>query len=154
MASRVHRRGPASITANLTPLIDMSFLLIVFFILVAQFSDRQRVPMDLPRPDAPASAVAEEKRRITINIVPRPDTPTTIGQVVAAGVEHPPDRAGREALAAQIAQLFGESPELRLNVRADRRLEYRSVEPVLKAIAEGAARAGATPRVNLVVVRD
>ena len=32
--SLIHTRGPARIDANLTPLIDLSFLLIVFFILV------------------------------------------------------------------------------------------------------------------------
>jgi hypothetical protein len=39
-------------------------------------------------------------------------------------------------------------------VWADRRIEYRFMEPVLRAIADGAARAGASPRINLVVVRE
>jgi len=154
MSRRAHRRGPVRITANLTPLIDMTFLLIVFFILVTRFSDTQRVGMALPRPASPASTPAEERRRVTINVVPRPDRPELVGMLVAAGREHTPDAAGRGQLSEQVTELFSGAPELRLNVRADRRIEYRYMEPVLRAIADGAARAGASPRINLVVVRE
>lgn len=154
MARKSHHRGPVRISANLTPMIDMTFLLIVFFILVTRYSDVTRLAMLLPRPQSPASAPAEEKRRVTVNIVPREDRPQTVGRIVAAGREHPPDGDGRQALSLQIAELFQNSPQLRLNVRADRRIEYRFIEPVLRAIADGAGRAGASPRVNLVVVRE
>ena len=43
--STVYRRGPAAIEANLTPMIDMTFLLIVFFVLVSQISELEVVEM-------------------------------------------------------------------------------------------------------------
>lgn len=53
--TRHNRQKEASF--DLTPMIDVIFLLIIFFTLTSQFSSTQRTPMDLPReegePDAP-----------------------------------------------------------------------------------------------------
>ncbi len=53
--NRHHRQKEASF--DLTPMVDVIFLLIIFFTLTSQFSSTQRTPMDLPReegePDAP-----------------------------------------------------------------------------------------------------
>lgn len=152
--SRIHRRGPAQITAVLTPMIDLSFLLIVFFIVVSRTSERDIVRMLLPSPTAPRSVAADERQRAVVNIVGRDDQPEVIAAVRTGGREFTPDLAGREALAAHLAGLYRTTPELRLNVRADRRVQYRFIEPVLRAVSQGAAAAGVTPRVNLVIVRD
>lgn len=154
MGRIAHPRGNARISANLTPMIDLTFLLIVFFILVSQITDRERVPVALPRPGDPASAPSSDPRRTVVNIVAREDAPAMIGAVVAGGETFGVDGAGRTRLAAHLASLYRSAPQMRLSVRADRRLQYRYVEPVLRAIADGAMQAGAAPRVNLVVVRD
>lgn len=56
--TRHHRPKEASF--DLTPMIDVIFLLIIFFTLTSQFSSTHRTPMDLPReqgePDAPKEA--------------------------------------------------------------------------------------------------
>ena len=44
---RLFKAGPHSIHANLTPLIDVTFLLIVFFMLVLQITDLDHVDMAL-----------------------------------------------------------------------------------------------------------
>jgi biopolymer transport protein ExbD len=41
--SLIYRRGPAQISANLTPMIDVTFLLIVFFVLVSQIVEVENV---------------------------------------------------------------------------------------------------------------
>ena len=46
--SSVFKRGNAKIEANLTPMIDVTFLLIVFFVLVSQIVEVENVPMSLP----------------------------------------------------------------------------------------------------------
>ena len=38
----------SAINANMTPMIDVTFLLIVFFVAVSQIVDRDLVPLDLP----------------------------------------------------------------------------------------------------------
>ncbi|HMN94871.1 MAG TPA: biopolymer transporter ExbD [Phycisphaerales bacterium] len=154
MGRIVHPRGRARISANLTPMIDLTFLLIVFFIVVSQIGDRQRVALSLPRPSDPVSAPPGELRRTTINLVPREDAPTLLGSVVAGGTSYGADAEALRQLAQQLAALYRANPQMRMSVRADRRLQYRAVEPILRAIADGAAQAGVAPRVNLVVLRE
>ena len=46
--SRIHKRGTAELHANLTPMIDVTFLLIVFFVLVSQIVEVENVELKLP----------------------------------------------------------------------------------------------------------
>ena len=46
---RIHKRGPAEIHANLTPMIDVTFLLIVFFVLVSQIVEVENVEIESAR---------------------------------------------------------------------------------------------------------
>jgi len=68
MAAIETRRSSSSssagkVHANLTPLIDVTFLLIVFFVLVAQITNSQIVDeIDLPEPDEAVSIEPEVNR--------------------------------------------------------------------------------------------
>ena len=42
----IHQRGPVRAQASLTPMIDVVFLLVVFFVAVSQLVDRE--PNELP----------------------------------------------------------------------------------------------------------
>jgi len=154
MRSIVHQRGSARLTANITPMIDLTFLLIVFFVLVAQITEIERVAMDLPRPVDPASAPPPEEIRAILNLVPQDRDPSRIDALRVGDARFAADASGRAAFSAHLATLYREAPGLRLNVRADRRVEYREIEPILAAVTEAAASAGVAPRVNLVVVRE
>ena len=62
--TRARRRFPAaSIEANLTPMIDVSFLLIVFFVLVSRITDAEQAPMALPEVRAGSAARADDDAR-------------------------------------------------------------------------------------------
>jgi len=63
-------RDSEPIAANLTPMIDVVFLLIVFFVLVSQIVEVENVDLDLPRPQDPASELPGEQPRIVINVLP------------------------------------------------------------------------------------
>ncbi len=52
---------------NLTPLIDMVFLLLVFFVASTTFA-KEEVEMDLTLPDATSGAPGEEGKLIVINV--------------------------------------------------------------------------------------
>ena len=65
--SAVYKRGLAKVEANLTPMIDMTFLLIVFFVLVSQVVDNESADLELPRLTDPASEPASEENRAVIN---------------------------------------------------------------------------------------
>lgn len=143
------------IQGNLTPMIDMIFLLIVFFVLVSRIVDRERVEMNLPLPAHAATVRPGEEQRVIINVMPG------IGGGIEGyrigGTQFAADRAGLSAMTLYIATLFRTNPLINLNIRADRRTHYEHVEPALAAVSAAARTAGASAtaaRVNLVVVQD
>ncbi|MFK7961707.1 MAG: ExbD/TolR family protein [Phycisphaerales bacterium] len=147
------RRGPVRVHANLTPMIDVTFLLIVFFVLVSQIVETEHVDMDLPVLIDPSTEPPGEDARAVVNVVPG------IGGDVLAyrlgSTRYPADDAGRAALTAALATRIAGNPQLRLNLRADRDSHYELVRPVLEAVAEATRRVpGAAPRVHLVVIPE
>lgn len=58
---------------NLTPLIDIVFQLIVFFMVVSQVITVEREPMDLPSPQESQAEVKEIPARIIINVFSDPE---------------------------------------------------------------------------------
>lgn len=152
--SVVHERGNARIEANLTPMIDMTFLLIVFFVLVSRISEVENVPMELPRPIDPATVPPPEEGRVVLNVLPGPDG-TVEGYKVGAA-QFAPTAEGTAALERHLAGLLAQNPDLDVNLRADRATVYADVSPALEAVAAAGriAERGASTRVNLVVVND
>ena len=151
--SVVHERGHARIEANLTPMIDMTFLLIVFFVLVSRISEVESVPMELPRPVDPATVPPPEEGRVVLNVLPGPDGTVEGYKVGAAQFAPTPD--GSAALERHLAGLLAQNPDLDVNLRADRATAYADISPALEAVAAAGRLVdrGAT-RINLVVVND
>ena len=62
------RRQPVQeVNVNLTPLIDVVFLLLIFFMVSTTFTKESRLEVDLPEADAVTTAV-KERREISIEI--------------------------------------------------------------------------------------
>lgn len=152
--SRVHRRGPARIDANLTPMIDMTFLLVVFFVVVSQISELESVEMELPKPSPSASAPPPEETRSVLNVLPGEDG-LAVGYRLNA-TDFPLGEGGVAAMRTELVRLYRNQPDLRINLRADRRTMQRDIDPVFEAINRAAREADrqAPARVNLVVVTD
>lgn len=137
--------------ANLTPMIDVTFLLIVFFVLVSQIVDLENVDMELPTPKNPATTTITEEDRIVVNVLPLGER--AAGYKVGTRTFEPTAEGG-EALRLHLSSLFQANPGLAINVRADRDTQYEYIEPVLDAVSKAALSAGVenfVPRVNLVV---
>ena len=146
---------PEPIAANLTPMIDVTFLLIVFFVLVSQIVEVENADLDLPRPQDPASVPPGEQARVVINVLP--GNAGAVSGYRMGNRRYVADTAGLHALATSLATLYLDNPALGVNLRADRRTDYRYVEPVFQAVSEAARLSGRDDvhgRVNLVVVRD
>lgn len=122
----------------MTPLIDLAFLLIVFFVLVARMSSEQLPPVALPQPHHAATTAAGSRPRLTVNVVADGDR-----TILSLGARRFADNdAGRAELAAAIAQKIRRDPTLPVDLRADRSLRYDRVEPALRAIAQAASQIG------------
>lgn len=119
---RLAQRG--SVGINMTPLIDVVFQLLIFF-LVSSHLARQESRMALPLPAAASGAespVADERPRVTLNVL-------ADGALVLIGRRIAPTEL-EERLRLVVAE---EGAEVELRVRADREVPYRYVEPVLVA---------------------
>ena len=60
------RTGPPGIHANLTPMIDVTFLLIVFFVVVSQIVEAEHVELELPVLLDPAAEPPDEDARAIV----------------------------------------------------------------------------------------
>ncbi|MBM4008219.1 MAG: biopolymer transporter ExbD [Planctomycetes bacterium] len=128
----------SAIDADLTPLIDLAFLLIVFFVLVARMSGEQLPAIPLPKPTDVAATPAGTARRLAVNVL------SEDGAVVftLGGERFLADGSGLDRLASAIAQRLRSDPSVPVDIRADRSLAYRAVEPAIDAITAAAANVG------------
>ena len=153
--SAIYKRGNAEINANLTPMIDVTFLLIVFFVLVSQIVEVENVEMNLPQPIDPLTEPMGDEQRAVINIVP--DSSGRIEGYRLGTRQFPSGTEGIAALTDQLAGLYAANPAMSVNLRADRRTHYEWVEPAMQAVVNAASRAGvidASARINLVVISE
>lgn len=109
---------------DLTPMIDIVFLLIVFFMTVANMQVRELVPIKVPLAE---NAVIPEERGVRITITVKADGSLFFGArpVVI------------EELAGYIAQSKNAGQGVKLNVRADAKVPFKQVREVFAAAAEG-----------------
>ena len=147
------RTGPPGIHANLTPMIDVTFLLIVFFVVVSQIVEAEHVELELPVLLDPAAEPPGEDERAIVSIVPGPGGGAAGYRL--GGERFDADGVGRRELESAIAERLRGQPTLRLNLRADRDARYDEVRPVLESIGRAARRVpGASPRVHLVLLPE
>ena len=108
---------------NMTPMIDVVFLLIIFF-LVASTMARQEEREDQLLPEAASGQERGDEQRPSVIVNVRRD-----GQIVAAGdVLQPRELAERLRYANQRA-----GGDLQVRINADRRVSYDAVKPILLA---------------------
>ncbi len=117
--------GRPSVRMNMTPMIDVTFQLILFFILAGHLA-QQESPVDVRLPAATTGEKAKESetRRILINITP--DSRILVGSRVV-------DEAGLQSVLGAEALRYG---ELEVRIRTDRRAPYAAVAPVLVCCAK------------------
>ena len=134
---------------NLTPLIDVVFLLIIFFMLVSQIVAEQNVEMIVPAPTDPQTQeLTEDDRPIMVNVAPvayEDDSRSAMplrhsGQatkVVVGTREFGASQTSSitEYLRAMKASRIEQGIEpVQVVVRADMAIHYEEVRPILEAI--------------------
>jgi len=117
------RRG--GVGFNMTPMIDIVFLLIVFFIVAGHLAKQEsQYELPLPRADSSTDAVDDDAPCVIVNVLPD-------GRLLLAGksVNH---QQLHERLAFE-RKWSGDALEVR--IRGDRSVPYQFVEPILLASA-------------------
>jgi biopolymer transport protein ExbD len=118
---RLRHTSPA---INMTPMIDVVFLLIIFFLVSSQLAQREtRIQVDLPTAGGGQADVSAAVPRLTLTL-------QEDGRIWLGG-----RRLRVEQLSEHLrADLARHGPELEVRVRCDRRVPYRQVEPLLASV--------------------
>lgn len=117
--------GRPSVRMNMTPMIDVTFQLILFFILAGHLAQQESL-VDLQLPPATTGEKARESRtrRIVINITP--NSRILVGGRVV-------DEAGLRGILEAEAERH---EDLEVRIRTDRQVPYGTVGPVLVCCAQ------------------
>ncbi len=119
---RIPRRAIATDAGiNMTPMIDVVFQLIIFFLVTSHFAKQEaHLPLPLPAADSSQAAASDDQPRLVINV-------TADGTLLFSG---------RSLTAAELQQRLAEriaelGKDIEVRIRADRGVPYRHIEPVL-----------------------
>ncbi len=132
-SSRSRYQRPPRLAFNATPMVDVFFMLAIFYMLVTRFSSAEQVPMDLPRPEGSLAKVAHIPERVVINCrLADPSRSSPSSALYSVGPNQPESLA---TISDRLASLKRQSPNVKVIIRADRRLDYAPVRALMRVIA-------------------
>ena len=128
---RVEHRGEDDLQINMAPMIDMVFLLIIFFLTATTFTQKEREQdVLLPLTKSTGSLSKALERNLIINVKKN-------GDAFVAGRQYEKDKL--QALVASQNERSGRT--LKVMIRGDRRASWGSVAEIFKLVARaGVAR--------------
>lgn len=121
MATSSPRRGGIIEGINVTPLVDITLVLLVIFIVTAKIAVTPAVPLDLPR-----AAGAEELQTVLSVEVPREGSMLVDGEAITV-----------DALVVRARAVLAEHPDARAVISADQAVSHGRVIAILDALSEG-----------------
>ncbi len=141
------QRPAGDVQFNVTPMIDCTFLLIIFFILTSQMASRSLAKLELHRPhksQAIPSEQIETPNHVIVNVLSaNSDTEDTNPVLSGRAERYEIDGTGFdvwdvEALSDVLRsrKIASGSKDFYVEIRADRRVDFSQVEPVMLAAAE------------------
>ena len=108
---------------NVTPLVDITLVLLIIFMVTARFISEPSLGVNLPKASASASTEQQDRRvYLTVN---------TQKQIFLNNAP-----VNEQELAAKIQQLLKEKPDLSLVLRADKDVSHGDVMRVLDIVRE------------------
>lgn len=161
MASHVFKRGNANLEMNLTPMIDCTFQLIMFFILCSQSASSAIAMLKLPKPFE-SQAVAEKAvklgaNKVIVNVVAEEEMELSsdiLGRAkeyVIDGQKYMP--TDPDGLTKELQRRVKESADPKgfyIEVRADKKVRYADIATVfLSAGLAGIEKVNLTALTNL-----
>ena len=118
---------------NATPMVDVIFMLTIFFMLVTRFSSAEQVPMELPEPTDSQAQVTKIPERVLINCR-LADVDDPLGRTVLYSVG--PNRPEPlSVISDRLAAMKGRSAVLEAVVRAVMRVIAENGIKMLNVVA-------------------
>lgn len=114
------KKSQAASTLSLTPLIDVVFLLLIFFLVASRFAQEdRRIPIELPSATS-ATPMTEQPKELVVDI-------DSDGQFVLNGND-----VSLEELETELVRAVASNPvHQSVVIRADRRVEFQAVVSVM-----------------------
>lgn len=145
--SRSRSRHRGGVTPNLTSMVDVVFLLVVFFMLISHLSKDQLLKLKLPNLDAAMAAEGGEENKAFLNVVPRERVSVEGGSYRLGALSFEESSDGIDRMADELEAVRGRQPGVLIVVRAERTESFDRVRPALEAVSRAGIR-----RVDLAVV--
>ena len=133
MRGRTHR-APEEANVDLTPMLDVVFILLIFFIVTSTFAQEETIGLEPPPPPAPQDQ--QQQVPAILIYVDESNLITVNGRVTDVG-----------AVRANIERVRAENPESQVVIQA----HPKSKNGVIVLIRDAAYSAGYTTGVNLVL---
>jgi len=122
---RLAKRRATKLDINMTPMIDVTFLLLIFFMTVNQVSQTQREKLALPKL---SGSEDQSQESLVVNVEQN-------GQIVVqANVVSLAELVG--IVAAELARVNDDPTRLTVLLRADRRGTSRTVNEIITALVK------------------
>jgi biopolymer transport protein ExbD len=114
-----------SLSFNMTPMIDVVFLLIIFFLVASHLASQEvQAELDLPQAASGQRPADDRTRRMTVNVL-------ADGRVLVAGKTMQQNDL-IDAIDYESRRTDG---HVEVRIRCDRKVPYRIVEPIMVACA-------------------
>ena len=118
---------------NVTPLIDVIMCLVIFFLLCSQFEKNEAKSVSLPLA-LRGQIMTDPQGQLLINLLPHDGCGATAADAPDIFVRDQKIASGD--LTAFLRQVRGNTPNLKVVIRADKGLAYDWISPVLVACAQ------------------
>jgi biopolymer transport protein ExbD len=156
MAKKITKRGPVAPEMNITPLIDVVFLLIIFFLIVSKIVSDERTPMLVPQLVDPQSQELDAPTRVIVNVArseadldARRDQMGAPGQYahlrgpgqaefvrLGAGPKWQVNDANLTKVTQHLKAKKQNNDKVEVLLRADSALHFQAVAPVMDSIVD------------------
>ncbi len=113
----------------MTPLIDVTFLLLTYFMLASHFATNERPDMKVPDPEQSQAIDKQIEEKVIVNVLYTAEGSAPKFTYGAAEVP------GIEELGERLSRLGSINPQVQVILRADRRIPYGEVRKVMEMIA-------------------
>ena len=114
-----------SVTFNITPMIDIVFLLIIFFMTVSQIT--RVIDQPMPLPVVSDGATVEPPASVTINL-------NKNGQIIVGSRKYSLDKT-IQILRDKLNQLDDDSSQLKIELRCDKRCPSEHVNRIIEELS-------------------
>ena len=119
------QRAESQLSIEMTPMIDMVFLLLIFFLVATSFHQEER-EMQIALPVAQsAGPISVALRELVINVDGQ-------GRIIVSGREISP-----EDLSGIVVDALAANPEQKVTIRGDRSVAYEAIVRVLDICKTG-----------------